>query len=219
MKKLISIVLSVLLVCALIPMTAFAEAEAPQTPDTSFSSRKGGDKGKKEEGGKKDKGDKKDRDHHKKDKKKGHGSYEPAHDHKYNGYGCNTQYHWLQCACGCKINVEPHVDPLDTDDDYCICGYPFSGDADLVTLWLDGCEGLKNFRKDVYEYETKAYTYKEVNEIKRIATRTHDSEATVEIPEDLTLKEGENKIEVKVTSENKKVTKTYTVIVHKEPKK
>ena len=142
----------------------------------------------------------------------------PTAEHKFS-YASNTKYHWLQCPCGCQVNKEAHVNPLDTDDDYCICGYHFSDDADLVTLWLDGCEGLKNFRKDVYEYETKAYTYKEVNEIKRIATRTHDSEATVEIPEDLTLKEGENKIEVKVTSENKKVTKTYTVIVHKEAKK
>ena len=140
-------------------------------------------------------------------------------DHKFNGYGCNTKYHWLQCACGCKINTEPHVDPLNTANDTCICGYHFSDNAQLVTLWLDGCKGLKNFRKDVYEYETDAYTYKEVNEIKRIATRTHDSEATVEIPKDLTLKEGENKFEIKVTAENKKVSQVYTVIVHKGPKK
>lgn len=139
--------------------------------------------------------------------------------HDFNGYGWDTKYHWMQCVCGCKINIEPHVDPLDTDNDYCTCGYHFSDDADLVTLWLKDCEGLKNFRKDVYEYETNAFTYKDVKEIKRIATRTHDSEATVELPEDLTLEEGENKIEIKVTAENKKVTKVYTVIVNKEPQK
>lgn len=141
-----------------------------------------------------------------------------ANDHEF-GYASNAKYHWLQCACGCKINMEPHVDPLDTTDDYCTCGYHFSDNAQLVTLWLKDCKELKNFRKDVYEYETDAYTYKDVNELKRIATRTFDSEATVELPEDLTLKEGENKIEIKVTAENKKVTQIYTVIVNKEAKK
>ena len=214
MKKLISLLLALLLVCSLLPMAV--SAETSPSDDTSKSSatqreeKKGG------------RGDKKRKD--RKDKKDKHGKHkgkaaEPAHDHEYNGYGSNPTYHWLECACGCKLNVEPHVDPLDTDDDYCYCGYHFSDDADLVTLWLQDCKGLTNFRKDVYEYETDAYTYKEVNEIKRIATRTNDSEATVEIPEDLTLKEGKNKIEIKVTAENKKVTKVYTVIVNKEPKK
>lgn len=145
----------------------------------------------------------------------------PVHgpnDHEY-GYASNAKYHWLQCACGCKISMEPHVDPLDTTDDYCTCGYHFSDNAELVTLWLKDCKELKNFKKNVYEYETDAYTYKDVSEIKRIATRTFDSEATVELPEDLTLKEGENKIEIKVIAENKKATQTYTVIVNKEAKK
>lgn len=141
-----------------------------------------------------------------------------ANDHEF-GYASNAKYHWLQCACGCKINMEPHVDPLDTTDDYCTCGYHFSDNAQLVTLWLKDCKELKNFRKDVYEYETDAYTYKDVSELKRIATRTFDSEATVELPEDPTLKEGENKIEIKVTAENKKVTQVYTVIVNKEATK
>ena len=61
-------------------------------------------------------------------------------------------------------------------------------------------------------------TYKDIKEIK-ISTNTFDSEATVELPEDLTLKEGENKFEIKVTAENKKVTKVYTVIVTKEAQK
>jgi len=138
--------------------------------------------------------------------------------HSYNGYGSNTDYHWLECACGCKISMEPHVDPKDAPDDYCICGYHFSSNADLVTLWINGCPGIENFDKDTTEYKLNAYTYKDVKEIK-IATRTHDSEATVELPEDLTLKEGENKFEVKVTSENQKVTKIYTVIITKEAKK
>ncbi len=131
------------------------------------------------------------------------------------GWNSNTKYHWKECACGARFGEELHVDPLDTDDDTCICGYHFSDNAQLVTLWLKDCNELKGFDKDVYEYETNVFTYKDVNEIKRIATRTHDSEATVELPKDLTLKEGENKFEIKVTAENKKATQIYTVIVHK----
>ena len=134
------------------------------------------------------------------------------------GYGSDTKYHWKQCSCGCKIGMELHVDPKDTTDDTCICGYHFSDNADLVTLWVKGCPGIKHFNKNTTEYKLNAYTYKDVKEIK-ISTRTHDSEATVELPEDLTLKEGENKFEVKVIAENQKVTKTYTLIITKEAAK
>lgn len=137
-------------------------------------------------------------------------------DHTF-GWASNTKYHWLACACGHKINIEPHIDPKDAENDYCTCGYHFSSNTDLVTLWVKGCPPIKDFNKDTTEYELKAYTYKDVKEIK-FATRTFDSEATVEYPEDLTLKEGENKFEVKVTAENQKVTKTYTVTIIKESK-
>lgn len=134
------------------------------------------------------------------------------------GVGYNTKYHWLQCGCGHKISMERHIDPKDAKDDYCTCGYHFSDNADLVTLWVDGCPPIKDFDKNKTEYELKAYTYKDVKEIK-IATHTYDSEATVELPEDLSLKEGKNTFEVKVTAENQKVTKTYTITVIKEASK
>lgn len=137
--------------------------------------------------------------------------------HTFNGYGSDTKYHWLECACGCRIGMERHIDPKDAENDYCICGYHFSDNADLVTLWVKGCPEIKGFDKNQTEYKLTAYTYKDVKEIK-ISTRTFDSEATVELPEDLTLKEGENKFEVNVTSENQKVTKTYTLIITKEAK-
>ncbi len=139
------------------------------------------------------------------------------HSHESTGYGSDTKYHWFQCACGCKLDMQPHIDPKDAADDYCICGYKFSDNADLVTLWIKGCPVIKNFNKNTTEYTLNAYTYKDITEIE-IATRTFDSEATVELPEDLTLKEGENKFEIKVTSENQKVTKVYTVTVIKESK-
>ena len=66
-----------------------------------------------------------------------------------------------------------------------------------------------------YLNKNKAYTYKDVKEVK-ISTRTADSQATVELPEDLTLKEGTNVIPVKVIAENQKNTKTYTLTIIKE---
>jgi len=139
-----------------------------------------------------------------------------GNDHHF-FWASNTKYHWLSCPCGCEINKEAHVDPKDAADDYCICGYKFSDNADLVTLWVNGCPPIKGFQKDTTEYTLKAYTYKDVKEI-AISIHTFDSEATVELPEDLTLKAGENKFEIKVTSENQKVTKTYTLIINKEAK-
>ncbi len=140
----------------------------------------------------------------------------PVHgpmDHEL-GWNCNTKYHWKECACGARFGEELHVDPLDTEDDYCVCGYHFSDNADLVTLWIKGCPPIKDFNKNKTEYTLNAYTYKDVKEIK-ISKRTFDVGATVELPEDLTLKEGENKFEIKVTAENKKVTKVYTIIINK----
>lgn len=209
MKRIISLLLALLLVLSLIPMMAFAHDTGSHTAeDTTQSEDNKTNKTDKTDNT--DKKDKKDRKH-KKDKPV---YYHPEGEHEF-AYASNATFHWLQCPCGCQANKEYHVDPLDTTDDYCTCGYHFSDNAQLVTLWLQDCKELKNFRKDVYEYETDAYTYKEVSELKRIATRTYDSEATVELPEDLTLKEGENKIEIKVTAENKKVTQIYTVIVNK----
>lgn len=139
-----------------------------------------------------------------------------GNDHHF-GWASNAKYHWMACPCGCEINKEAHVDPKDAVNDYCICGYRFSDNADLVTLWVNGCPPIKGFGKNKTEYELNAYTYKDVKEI-AISTRTFDSQATVELPEDLTLKEGKNTFEVKVISENQKVTKTYTLVINKEAK-
>lgn len=137
-------------------------------------------------------------------------------EHSY-GWAWDLKYHWLQCACGCKINMEPHVDPLDTEDDYCTCGKHFSSNANLVTLWIQGSYGIKNFNKNVTEYTIKGHTYKDFKNV-RIATRTANCGATVELPENRDINEGENVFEIKVTAENKKVTKTYTVTVVKDSK-
>ncbi len=214
MKKLISLLLAMILVCSMLPMSAMA-IKLPDFSDLPVIEGKPDLTTKEEE--------------HKSElpalNPSGMGKadsekipYHPSiNDHSDLGWEFNTKYHWMECACGARLGVELHVDPLDTENDYCECGYHFSSNADLVTLWIKGCPGIKNFRKDQTEYTLNTYTYKDVKEIK-ISTRTHDSEATVELPEDLTLKEGENKFEIKVTAENKKNTKVYTVIINKEAK-
>lgn len=222
MKKLVSLLLALLLICALLPMSAMAAEEKVYTKNETdgkwyeWADEKLGavvtdtdliaalDKSLSEYLADLEKA------------KQAIIVHDP-NEHEF-GYASNTKYHWLQCACGCQISMEPHVDPKDAVNDYCICGYHFSDNADLVTLWIDGCPPIKGFNKNKTEYKLDAYTYKDVKEIK-IATTTFDSEATVELPEDLTLKDGENKFDIKVTSENQKVTKVYTVIINKEAKK
>ena len=184
MKKLISLLLALILVCSLLPLSTMAAAtKTASTQEENLI---------------------------------------PEHpsimDHDGLSWNCDTKYHWKECGCGARLGIENHVDPKDATDNFCICGYHFSDNADLVTLWINGCPGIKNFDKNTTEYKLNAYTYKDVKQIK-ISTRTHDSEATVELPEDLTLKEGENKFEIKVTSESQKVTKIYTVIITKEAQK
>lgn len=214
MKKVISFLLALVMVLSLIPVMAAAETDRKAEATTVTETKK-----KQESKPEAEKGSNQDHDGNKDHKPGKHkGKHRPAkHDHEYTGYGSNPTYHWLQCPCGCKINVEPHVDPLEADDGYCFCGYHFSANADLVTLWIDGCPPIKGFNKNKTEYKLNAYTYKDVQEI-GVSTRTFDSEATVELPEDLTLKEGENKFEIKVVAENQKDTKIYTVIINKDAK-
>lgn len=212
MKKLISLMLALILLCVLIPMSASA-AEYLREPDGKWYSYDN-----------QVKGDEITDSDLLGELENSYLEYLASlqtpvvhtdpNDHKLT-WNSNTKYHWKECACGARFGEELHVDPLETEDDYCKCGYHFSSNADLVTLWVKGCPGIKYFDKNKTEYELDAYTYKDVKEIK-IRTRTHDCCATVELPEDLTLKEGKNTFEVKVTAENKKVTKTYTLVINKE---
>ena len=227
MKKLISLMLALVLICSLIPMAAMADTTEEKfyikntvtgTWHELIDGKPGDALTDKELIASLDKSWNEYLAQQKEDDDDGEVYLPHSYEDKIIGYGCDTKYHWKQCSCGCKIGMERHVDPKDTSDDTCICGYHFSDNADLVTLWVKGCPGIKYFDKNKTEYELDAYTYKDVKEIK-ISTRTHDSEATVELPEDLTLKEGENKFEVKVHAENQKVTKVYTLIINKEAKK
>lgn len=209
MKKLISLLLALVLILSVIPLAASADstADSPKYNYSDYTLKDG-------------KWFDKDDNEVASDLAaalwKEHDARLPVHELNQHTYGIayNTKYHWKECACGAKISMEPHLDPKDAKDDYCTCGYHFSDNADLVTLWINGCPPIKNFNKNTTEYKLNAYTYKDVKQIK-ISTRTFDSEATVELPEDLTLKEGSNTFEIKVVAENQKVTKTYTVTITK----
>lgn len=212
MKKIISLLLALMLVVSMIPMAASAYSANDFTEITDL----GGGKfsGTTADG---NTVDLTEEEFNQILKAWGFGKPKEVHEpnkHKYSTQ-YDTKYHWLGCPCGCKISMERHIDPKDAPNDTCTCGYHFSDNADLVTLWVDGCPEIKDFNKNQVEYTLNAYTYKDVKEVK-ISTRTFDSEATVELPEDLTLKEGTNIIPVKVIAENQKVVKTYTLTIIKE---
>lgn len=132
-----------------------------------------------------------------------------AHMHVFE-WTVNRDGHFHRCTCGAKHNFAEHVMG---SDGKCICGYTFMDNADLTVLWLSGIKLSPTFKKDVTEYEGKLLV-KDLEEIK-ISAFSFDAKATIELPKDLTLKEGINTFEVKVTAEDGKTTKTYTVTVEK----
>lgn len=138
------------------------------------------------------------------------GTYIAAHVHDYE-WTVNRDGHFYGCKCGGKHNFAEHTMGADGT---CECGYVFMDNADLTVLWLQGIRLSPNFKKDVTEYEGKLLV-KDLKETK-ISAFSFDAKATVELPKDLTLKQGTNTFEVKVTAENGKDTKTYTVTVEKE---
>ena len=122
----------------------------------------------------------------------------------------DRKMHWDGCNCGKKLNVEYHVDPATDEDSVCTCGYKFSDNADLVTLWLANMVLEPRFNKGTTEYNAAIHTHKKVTSTE-IRVKTFDALATVELPTDLTISEGMNTVKVTVTAEDRKTTKTYTV--------
>lgn len=140
--------------------------------------------------------------------------YVEEHTHKY-GLQITRSGHYYTCDCGAQTAITPHIDPANAVNGRCTCGYKFMDNADLTVLWLDDIRLTTPFRKDKTEYEAKTVSYKDVTETK-IRVRSFDAMAKVELPEDLTIKKGTNKFEIKVTAEDGKTTKTYTITVTKE---
>lgn len=132
-----------------------------------------------------------------------------AHTHEYrNGY--DRHNHWEACRCGSTLNFAKHVDPAKDEDGVCTCGYKFSNNAKLSTLWLENMTLSPRFNKDTTEYEAEVFTYKPVDSTS-ISVNPNDAMATVELPKDLRIHEGMNVFEVKVTAEDTKTTETYVV--------
>ena len=125
--------------------------------------------------------------------------------------------HWLQCRCGSKIQNQLHVDPATDDDSICTCGYKFSDNADLVTLWLRNMVLSPRFNKGVTEYTGQIHTYKDVTSTE-VRYRTFDAKATVEVSGGTEINDGLNVFEITVTAEDRKTTKTYTVFASKPVK-
>lgn len=118
--------------------------------------------------------------------------------------------HWIGCDCGAKQNVAYHVDPATDEDSICTCGYKFSNNADLVTLWLAHMALEPRFTREITEYNANIHTHKPVTSTE-VRVRTLDAMATVETPTDLSIEDGINVFQVTVTAEDRKTTKTYTV--------
>lgn len=135
-----------------------------------------------------------------------------CHDHAF-GYTVNRDGHFYACDCGIRGFVTPHLDAKDAIDGKCYCGYVYYDKAELTVLWLSGMVLSPRFNKDTTEYVGKL-NYDTITETE-VSAITLDARATVEIPEDLTIKEGKNVFEFVVTAEDGVTTKTYTVTVEK----
>lgn len=133
-----------------------------------------------------------------------------AHQHEYE-WTVNRDGHFYRCTCGAKHHFAEHTMQA---DGRCACGYKFMDNADLTVLWMRGIKLSPRFNKGVTEYEG-TLTMKNLEKTK-ISAFSFDAKASIELPKDLTLKKGTNTFEVKVTAEDGKTTKTYTVTVEKE---
>lgn len=144
------------------------------------------------------------------DKISGHFVY---HTHEYK-WAYNRTGHWRVCECGESTAKLDHDDPLYLDEKICHCGYIYSNNCDLTTLWLTDIRLTEKFNKATTDYTAEVVSYKDVTQT-RITARTFDALATVELPESTAVAEGPNTYKITVTAEDKTTTKTYTVVTTK----
>ena len=142
--------------------------------------------------------------------------YYVRHTHSYvTKY--NRHQHWDLCDCGHITGRAKHMDPAGLKEKVCSCGYKFSSNCDLTTLWLKDMNLTERFNRETTDYTALVYAYKNVDKTS-ISAKSFDALATVELPEDLTLGDGLNTFEITVTAEDKEHTKTYTVVAVKPAK-
>ncbi len=137
------------------------------------------------------------------------------HTHNYQ-YRYNRKGHWQICACGYSTKTEDHVDPVRLTEKVCICGYKFSDNCDLTTLWLADMRLTEAYDREKTDYIAEVFVYQNKDVTKTsITARTFDALATVQLPTDLTVKDTPTTFEIVVTAEDGTTTKTYTVIAVK----
>ena len=88
-----------------------------------------------------------------------------------------------------------------------------SSEARLSNLGIKPND-FSGFKKDKYEYSTTVPN--EVTEVEVYANIIKDSNATIEGTGKVSLKEGDNKVSVKVTAEDGKTTKTYNLTIKRK---
>ncbi len=141
-----------------------------------------------------------------------------AHKHRYIP-SYNRTFHWNICSCGSTTNAVYHVDPAQDADKICTCGYVFSNNTQLTTLWLTNVRFDTPFNKDIREYTAKVVDYGYNDPTSTIITATpFDALATLTMPESRELKEGVTKFEFHLLAEDKTTAGTYTVTVLKPVK-
>lgn len=156
------------------------------------------------------------------DTKKWHDAYDTitieykAHTHKYY-YTFDRMAHKQHCACGKDFDVVPHIDPLSTPDSTCTCGYKFSDNTDLTTLWFNNVRFNEKLQSGVTEYTGSTVTYYDINRT-WINAVAFDAKAVIELPTDLSIQEGVNTFKINVTAEDKRTVTTYVFTVIKPAK-
>lgn len=89
-------------------------------------------------------------------------------------------------------------------------------DTTLTTLIVDGYPFEKEFTSYLFHYNVPKHTQKNYVDV---YAYPNNENASVTISGNTNLQDGENKIEVTVTSENKKASKTYTISIQKDSTK
>ena len=142
--------------------------------------------------------------------------YYVLHTHDYK-QAYNRLHHWMACRCGRTYGKAPHTDPATLKEKVCHCGYRFSNNCDLTTLWLKDMTLTERFKRQTTDYTANVFTYKEVSKTAITAT-AFDALATVDLPENLEIQDGRTVFEITVTAEDKETQKTYTVTAIKPVK-
>lgn len=142
--------------------------------------------------------------------------YYVLHTHDYRQV-YNRLHHWMACRCGRTYGKAPHTDPATLKEKICYCGYHFSNNCDLTTLWLKNMTLTQRFNRQTTDYTANVFTYKEVSKTSITAT-PFDALATVELPDNLEIQDGRTVFEITVTAEDRETTKTYTVTAIKPVK-